>query len=156
MRKSLMGHITALAALGLAGCSEAPGAPSQPARPASDPAAPATMLAAPAGARAVMVRADGGLDSCALGMIDDPPSGPEQGAVMVFGAATTDLDMIDTLMHEDQVWVCEESGDMVGIVYPSDDTMDCGLSSPPETSAPYRGPCQTGWVKQQWVRIIAG
>lgn len=159
MRKSVMVHGTGLAALALvlAACSETQAPPADQASPAptADNAGPVGNGSA--GLRPVMVSGEAdNLDPCALAMINDPPTGPEQGAVMVFGAATVDLDFVDTLMHTDKVWVCETSGDMLGIVYPPDGEMDCQLSSPASGSQPYRGPCQTGWVKQEWVQIIAG
>ncbi len=157
MRISVIAQGTAVLAVFAAACSEV--------RPADEPgtedaAAPdnvAATRAAPSGPRPVMLSGAGeNLDPCAFAMIADAPTGAEQGAVMVFGAATTDLDFIDTLMHEDKVWVCEQSGDMLGIVYPPDGEMDCALSSPVPADRPYRGPCQQGWVKAEYVKVIAG
>lgn len=157
MHKSVMAHGAALAALVLAACSDAQAPPADKAAPAPQARASEQVGHGGAGVRPVMLSSEAGdLDPCALAMINDPPTGPEQGAVMVFGAATTDLDMVDTLMHTDKVWVCETSGDMHGIVYPPDGEMDCQLSSPVSGSKPYRGPCRTGWVKQEWVQITAG
>ncbi|MFN3990084.1 MAG: hypothetical protein ACK4IS_07480 [Erythrobacter sp.] len=157
MRHSMMAHGSGLLALAVAACSEAQVPPVEEASPAPQTAASAPLGSGEAGPRHVMLSSEAdNLDPCALAMIYDPPSGPDQGAVMVFGTATTDFDMVDTLMHTDKVWVCETSGDMIGIVYPPDGEMDCELSLPKTGSAPYSGPCQTGWVKREWVQIIAG
>jgi len=157
MRHGKMAHAAGLLGLMVAACSEAQAPPVDQASPAPEAAAAVPVGSGEVGPRQVMLSSEAGnLDPCALAMIYDPPSGPEQGAVMVFGAATTDLDMVDTLMHTDKVWACETSGDMIGIVYPPDGEMDCALSSPKTGSLPYSGPCQTGWVKEEWVQIIAG
>jgi hypothetical protein len=158
MRHAMMAQTAGLLAVALAACSggEPPAAGDQ-ASPAPQASAAGPVGHGGAGLRPVMLTsAQGDPDPCALAMINDPPSGPEQGAVMVFGAATTDLDFVDTLMHTDKVWVCETIGDMHGIVYPDDGEKDCQLAAPRSGSAAYRGPCRTGWVKQEWVEIIAG
>jgi hypothetical protein len=151
MRRSMMAHSAAMFALVLAACGAAEAPPAEQSGPAT---AAAPVGQGGVGARPVMLSGKpGNPDPCARAMIYDPPSGPEQGAVMVFGAATTDLDFVDTLMHTDTVWVCETSGDMLGIVYPSDGEADCELSAPPSGTERYRGPCRMGWVKQEWVQI---
>ncbi|MFN4112725.1 MAG: hypothetical protein ACK4GD_02155 [Sphingomonadaceae bacterium] len=123
-------------------------------------AAPGPLLAQPMytmGNRPVMLTADPeGLDPCVYGMIYDPPTGPDAGAIMVFPGDSTDLDAIDYLTHGDPVWICEVSDNMVGIVYTADSDVDCELSSPLDQTRPYLGPCQSGWVMPQWVEVVAG
>jgi hypothetical protein len=108
------------------------------------------------GNRPVMLTGGEGLDPCAYGMINDPPTGPDTGAVMVFPGDSTDLDYADTLVHGDPVWVCEASEDWLGIVYSRNSDLDCELSSPVAEDRPYLGPCDWGWVKAEWVEIVAG
>ncbi len=108
------------------------------------------------GNRPVVLTGGEGLDPCAYGMINDPPTGPEMGAVMVFPGDSTDLEYTDTLVHGDPVWVCEASEDWLGIVYSHNPDLDCEVSSPVDEDMPYLGPCDWGWVKAEWVEIIAG
>ncbi|WP_017672541.1 hypothetical protein [Blastomonas sp. AAP53] len=104
--------------------------------------------------RPVMLKADDGLDPCALGAI----TGAGEGAIMVFPSNTTDPDAIDFMSDGEQVWLCDgdEGSDMIGIVYSRDPDVDCGVGSPVSADRPYAGPCKTGWVKAQWVQVIAG
>ena len=114
------------------------------------------------GNRPVMIGSpEEGLDPCSLGMINNPPTGPDTGAVMVFPGNSTELGYVDTVVHGQQVWVCDASGEpgdeeMLGIVYAGNPEEDCDLSSPVEEPRPYLGPCNRGWVRAEWVEIIAG
>ena len=114
------------------------------------------------GNRPVMIGSpEEALDPCSLGMINNPPTGPDTGAVMVFPGNSTELGYVDTLVHGQQVWVCDASGEpgdeeMLGIVYSGNPEEDCDLSSPVEEPRPYLGPCNRGWVRAEWVEIIAG
>ncbi|MBU7580370.1 MAG: hypothetical protein KAF27_07850 [Porphyrobacter sp.] len=114
------------------------------------------------GNRPVMIGSpEEGLDPCSLGMINDPPTGPDGGAVMVLPGDSTDLDYVDTVVHGQSVWVCEASGEpgedeMLGIVYSHDPDQDCELSSPVDEPRAYVGPCSWGWVRAEWVEIVAG
>lgn len=111
------------------------------------------------GNRPVMLQADGdGLDPCVYAVIyDEEAAGPDGGSgIMVFPGDSTDLDFHDTLVHGDNVWLCEVSDDFAGVVYPEFPGQDCELSSPQDADRPYLGPCNWGWVKSQWVEVIAG
>lgn len=57
------------------------------------------------------------------------------------------------------VWLCDEAGDWIGIVYGEDDRdgpADCGVGTPSATVRPYAGPCRSGWVHSRYVTVIAG
>jgi hypothetical protein len=111
------------------------------------------------GNRPVMLQADeDDLDPCVYGVIyDEEATGPfGGGAILVFPGDSTDLEQVDTLVHGDNVWICEASDDFFGIVYPVTPGQDCELSSPEPFDRPYLGPCNWGWVKAQWVEVIAG
>lgn len=134
-------------------------------RPLALTAALTALILAPAGQaqpmytggnRPVMLTGGKGLDPCAYGEIEDEPTGPDMGGIMVFPGDSTDLDYVDTVIHRQSVWVCEVSEDWYGIVYSHDPDQDCELSSPEAVDRPYLGPCNWGWVKAQWVTIIAG
>ena len=65
--------------------------------------------------------------------------------------------MVDKLTEGRQVYICDERGAWVGIVYSNEPIDDgCGVTSPWEAPAPYTGPCRSGWVAARWIRDIAG
>lgn len=58
-----------------------------------------------------------------------------------------------------QVWICEEAGEWLGVVYDrfaAEGPGDCGLASPVANARPYAGPCRWGWVNSRYIRVIAG
>ncbi|WP_188513658.1 hypothetical protein [Blastomonas aquatica] len=106
------------------------------------------------GNRPVMLRPADGLDPCSLGEI----TGAGEGAIMVFPGDTTTLDAVDYLSDGDKVWLCDgdEGGDMVGIVYSPNPDLDCEVGSPVTQELMYTGLCQSGWIRSEWVRVVAG
>jgi len=57
------------------------------------------------------------------------------------------------------LWLCDKSGEWLGVVYdpdPSAEPGDCGVGSPVETERPYVGRCRWGWVSSRYVEVIAG
>lgn len=94
-----------------------------------------------------------GLDPCSLGQIKDVG---DDGAAMILAGPSTDYAMVDTAIDGDLVWVCQADGDMLGIVYAIGGVMECEVSSPVDYAVNYSGPCNTGWIKADWVEIVAG
>ncbi|WP_086608148.1 hypothetical protein [Erythrobacter donghaensis] len=139
MRSRLIVHCTALTALILA-----------PASQAQEQAAPEESR------RPVMLAGGEDVDPCALGMIQDPPTGGETGAILVFAGPSSEFEVVDTLGDGNSVWVCDVVGDMLGIVYSHDPDWDCDIPNPEPETRPYFGPCASGWVKSEWVEVIAG
>jgi hypothetical protein len=68
--------------------------------------------------------------------------------------------MRDRLRERDGLYVCggSEDGVWLSVVYPrkGQDAADCGVSSALPAPRTYRGPCGWGWVRADWIRIIAG
>lgn len=81
-------------------------------------------------------------------------------------------DKKDSIKQGQQVWICTRSHDQQwhGIVY-DDATGDslesgdaqanfgpgeCGVSSPTRSKRNYDGPCKSGWVESNFVKLIAG
>lgn len=64
---------------------------------------------------------------------------------------------IDRLFNGQFVYVCQDSGSWMGIVYPEpgQDTGECYVSTPWNTRMPYTGPCRYGWVFSKYVGVIA-
>ncbi len=57
------------------------------------------------------------------------------------------------------IWLCDEAGDWLGVVYsadPDDKPGDCEVGSPVASVRPYAGPCRSGWVHSRYVEVIAG
>ena len=103
-------------------------------------------------ARRVMIHADGeGLDTCALAEVKGlDPRGDNFLAVRA-GPGTA-YAMRDRLHTGDRVWLFDQVGDWMGIVYGSTE-IECG----PETrDRPYDGPGRTGWVYKRYLKPLAG
>lgn len=68
--------------------------------------------------------------------------------------------MRDRLRERDGLYVCgaDDDGVWLAIVYPrkGQDAADCGVSSAVPAPRAYRGPCGRGWVRADWIRILAG
>lgn len=62
----------------------------------------------------------------------------------------------DRLSNGQQVMICEEDGPWIGIVYDKTGAKDCGTGSPIAEATTYLGPCDTGWVRSEYVTLIAG
>lgn len=57
------------------------------------------------------------------------------------------------------IWLCDEAGDWLGVVYGDDrgdDIDDCGVGTPAQLPRAYAGPCRSGWVHSRYVVVIAG
>ena len=104
--------------------------------------------------RVVMLKADDGLDPCALGEI----TGAGEGAIMVFPADDSSPDAIDFLSDGEKVWMCDSdtASDAIGVVYSREADTDCKVGSSVSADRVYTGPCKSGWIKAEWVRVIAG
>ncbi len=63
--------------------------------------------------------------------------------------------MKDKLHSKAQVYMCDQRGAWVGIVYGPDD-VDCGVSSPIAERQSYAGACASGWVHGRYIKLIAG
>ncbi|MCP5082458.1 MAG: integron [Alphaproteobacteria bacterium] len=63
--------------------------------------------------------------------------------------------MKDKLTSKTQVYMCDQNGAWVGIVYGPDDA-DCGVSSPIAERQSYAGACASGWVHGRYIKLIAG
>lgn len=60
-------------------------------------------------------------------------------------------------LHTGQrLWLCEQRGAWLGVVFGQDEGTDCRVSSPSPGRRPYRGPCRSGWVHERYVTLLAG
>lgn len=63
--------------------------------------------------------------------------------------------MTDKLYSKAQVYICDENGAWVGIVY-GPENADCGVTSPIADRQAYSGSCASGWVHGHYIKLIAG
>jgi hypothetical protein len=62
---------------------------------------------------------------------------------------------LDKLFNGQSVYICEDRGEWLGIVYPDDEKCGVGSKAWDVTDA-YTGPCNSGWVHRRWIRATAG
>jgi hypothetical protein len=65
----------------------------------------------------------------------------------------------DTLLENSRVFICTRTIDQqwLGVVIPTaDESVDCGVLSPVRRKQQYDGPCQSGWVEANFVKLVAG
>ena len=64
---------------------------------------------------------------------------------------------IDKLTKRKRLYLCDyaASGAWIGLVYGPPDS-NCGVTSPIGKRRPYQGLCKSGWVRADWVDVIAG
>lgn len=95
-----------------------------------------------------------GYDACGIvGEVTGLKPGGD-GFLAVRAGPDTGYAMLDQLHNGDPVYICDQNGEWLGIVYPAQ--QDCGVSSPWPQAAPYNGPCYSGWVHRSFVREAAG
>lgn len=101
----------------------------------------------------VMLLADG-LDPCGLGVVKGLKAGGD-GFLSVRARPSAQGRELGRLRNGDEVYMCADKGDWIGIVY-SRPRGDCGVTSAAARSAAYAGPCKSGWVHRRWVELVAG
>lgn len=83
----------------------------------------------------------------------------------VYDAPFEDAKKTIDLRAGQRVYICNTSLDQewLGIVVAptgsgedNSSARDCGVSSPVRSPRPYQGPCESGWVEANFVKLIAG
>jgi hypothetical protein len=107
------------------------------------------------GSKPVVIGGDPDYDACgSIGQIKGLRADGD-GFLSVRAGPGTRYARTDKLVNGDRVYICADRAPWLGIVY-AKDGKDCGVSSPWPKARPYTGPCRSGWVHRNWVRIIAG
>jgi hypothetical protein len=101
----------------------------------------------------VMLVADD-LDPCGLGVVKGLKAGGD-GFLSVRARPSAKGRELDRLRNGDEVYICADKGDWIGIVY-SRPRRDCGVTSAVARRSAYAGPCNSGWVHRNWVELVAG
>lgn len=103
----------------------------------------------------IVIEADPDFDACgANGVIEGlDPAG--DGFLAVRSGPGANYAELDRLYNGERVYLCNEKGKWLGIVY-SKQRQECNVSTGWISTQPYTGPCKSGWVHRNWVRLHAG
>ncbi len=103
----------------------------------------------------VMYGHDPGLDACGgLGLVKGLKSRGDNFLSVRAGPNSGQREL-DRLRNGRRVWMCDERGDWIGIVYGTGE-QECKVGSPIARKMPYPGPCRSGWVHKNFVELLAG
>jgi hypothetical protein len=108
--------------------------------------------------RPVQIGFDGPrFDACpGYGLVTNLPDGG--AALPVRSAPTRMAEQIDGLDEGQGVSMCQQVGDWIGVVYApaGSENMRCGTGSPVSSVREYEGPCNSGWVDENFIKLVAG
>jgi len=95
-------------------------------------------------------------DACAgYGLITDLPDGSP--TLPVRAAPSRESTEVDRIGENRGVSMCQQVGDWIGIVYaPEGSDISCGTNAPVSSVRDYEGPCNQGWVDENFVKLVAG
>lgn len=99
----------------------------------------------------ILERTSGDLDTCALGEVANLKPGGD-GFLAVRSGPGADYKELGRLENGDRVWLFDQRGDWVGVVYDVE-FVECG---PIEKTRVLPHPGRRGWIHMNWVRILAG
>lgn len=147
--------ILTAAAIGLAGCSGEPAGE----RGEAERGTPSARTLPKSTGKPVKIGFDGPrFDACAgFGRVANlNPRG--DNLLSVRAAPSGDAEEIDQLGPGRGVSMCQKIGNWVGIVYApdSEEPVDCGTNSPVPSVREYEGPCNSGWVNENFIKLVAG
>lgn len=80
------------------------------------------------------------------------------GFLAVRAGPGVDYPMLDQLGNGRLVYLCGNQGQWMAVVYADagSDASVCGVSSAIAKARVYRGPCKSGWVRTDWIEVVAG
>jgi hypothetical protein len=108
----------------------------------------ATLRPAPSGANPSL---PGG--TCGNGVVVGlDPKG--DGFLAVKAGPGLNYQRIDKLHNGDQIYLCTQRGDWLGIVY-TRSNQTCNVSGTWRESMQYTGPCRSGWAHGNWIKATA-
>ncbi|WP_428995635.1 SH3 domain-containing protein [Lamprobacter modestohalophilus] len=107
--------------------------------------------------RPVLVGGEPEYDACGgLGVVRGLKPGGD-GFLALRSGPSAEARLVSKLREGDAVYLCDDVPGWIGVVvYPSSPLVDCGVGSPIIPRQPYSGACQTGWVSEKWIELVAG
>ena len=103
----------------------------------------------------IVIQSDPDFDACRSDGVVEGLDPSREGFLAVRGGPGTQYGEIDRLYNGEQVYLCSESGKWLGVVY-SKQRQNCDVTTPWISTQPYTGPCRSGWVHRNWIRLWAG
>ncbi len=91
------------------------------------------------------------LDTCSLGKVAGLKSSGD-GFLAVRTGPGTNYKKLDEIKNGEPLWLFEEKGDWVGVVY-KNEFLSCGAIDK-DRPVPHSG--KKGWVHKNWVEFVAG
>lgn len=104
---------------------------------------------------AVMVGGERDFDACSSQGVAKGLRRGGDNFLAVRSGPGTNYSMRDKIRRGQVFNLCGERGQWVAIVY-GRKGQDCGVGSPITRRQTYRGPCRSGWVHRNFVRVTAG
>lgn len=117
-------------------------------------------------ARPVQIGFDGRrFAACAsFGRVTNLGAGGE-ATLTVRAAPAGSAEEIDHIAPGTGLAMCQKVGGWIGIVYPpavpaaeegeeAEELLDCGTGSPVPDARNYDGPCRSGWVREEYIRLM--
>lgn len=76
----------------------------------------------------------------------------------VRAAPTSAAEESDRLQPGSRFAMCQKVGDWYGVIYPPQDSenVNCGTGSPVSSKRDYEGTCRSGWINENFVKLVAG
>jgi hypothetical protein len=101
----------------------------------------------------VRIGGDANFDACSsVGVV----SGLQTGQLRVRSGPGTQYRKVDAVGKGQLLWLCGQDGPWQAVVYTRNEAESCGVSSPVVPEVDYTGPCQSGWVHEDYVSLVAG
>lgn len=99
----------------------------------------------------VMEHASDDLDTCALGQVTGLRADGD-GFLAVRSGPASSYPKLDELENGDKVWLFDQKGKWIGIVYGTEELSCSPISQ--DRPVPHNG--KKGWVHENWIEVIAG
>src|SRR5688572_8275063 len=68
------------------------------------------------------------------------------GFLAVRSGPGSDFAQLDRLYNGEAIYLCQQQGDWLGIVYSKEGNEPCNVTTPWPASDSYTGPCRSGWA----------
>lgn len=101
----------------------------------------------------VLIKSEPGLDACG-------GSGLVTVSTVLYSTDKSGIYTFKKVDAAQMVTMCDsktfDGVEYVGVVFSTKATRDCKISKDADKPAGYSGPCQSGWIKAEYVTLVAG